>query len=212
MIVRWLGHASFLVKTGGKNIYLDPYVGDYSEKADVVLITHGHGDHCDLDKLSAIRTPETVILTSEPCSEKIPPGNVIAMSPGESKDIDGIKVHAVEAYNLKRFRSPGVPYHPKGTQIGFILESEGKRVYHAGDTDLLPHMKKLEKITLALLPIGGTYTMDLEEGVEAVLAIKPEMVVPMHRRESDVLEFKERVEGRSDIKVLAANPGDELTL
>ncbi len=212
MIVRWLGHASFLIKTQEKNIYIDPYAGDYSEKADIVLITHDHRDHCDLNKLSAIRTSKTTILTSEPCSEKIPPNNVVTMSPGESKQINGMTVHAVEAYNLKRFRSPGIPYHPKGTQVGFVLESEGKRVYHAGDTDLIPNMSELKSITLALLPIGGTYTMDLEEGVEAVLTIRPEMVMPIHRRESDIPGFKERVERRSGIKVLATNEGAEVTL
>jgi len=212
MLIKWLGHASFLIKTQGKTIYIDPYKGDYSEKADLVLITHEHRDHCDPEKLSLIRTAETRIITSRSCAEKITPNNVMTMSPGDSKDLNGIKVSAVEAYNLKRFRSPGIPYHPKGTQIGFILETEGKRIYHAGDTDILPHMKELEGITLALLPVGGTYTMDLEEGVEATVAIQPQRVMPMHRRDTDITEFKKRVEERSETRVLAMKEGEELVL
>ncbi len=212
MFVKWLGHASFLIKTQGKTIYVDPYVGDYSEKADVVLITHSHSDHCDIGKLAMIRTADTVILTSEQCSKEIPSDNVRTMSPGETEDIDGIKFHAVEAYNLNRFRSPGVPYHAQGTQIGFVLETEGKKVYHTGDTDFLPSMKELKGITLALVPIGGTYTMDIDEAVEAILVILPEMVVPMHRRESGLKVFKEKVESQSEIKVLGMTEGEEIQL
>ncbi len=212
MLVKWLGHASFFIKTHGKRIYIDPYVGDYSEEADIVLITHGHRDHCDLENLAMIRGPETVIFTSKPCAEGISPDNVQTMSPGETCDIDGIRIHAIEAYNYKRFRSQGVPYHPKGEQVGFIVESEGKQVYHAGDSDYLPAMNDLKEVTLALLPIMGRATMDLDEAVEATIAIQPEMVMPMHRRESDPMEFKEKVENRSDIKVIVMGEGEELSL
>lgn len=212
MLVKWLGHASFLIRTHGKKIYIDPYVGDYSEKADVVLITHGHFDHCDPEKLSMIREPDTMILTSDDCAEGIPEGNVLTMAPGDSEDIDGVTVHAVEAYNTTRFRSPGVPYHPEGTQVGFIVESEGKRVYHAGDSDYLPSMNELGGITLALLPIMGRAVMDVDEAVEAAIGIAPEMVMPMHWRDSDPMEFKKKVEARSGLKVVVMKEGEELTL
>jgi L-ascorbate metabolism protein UlaG (beta-lactamase superfamily) len=212
MKLKWLGHASFLLKTGGKRIYIDPYAGNYTEKADIVLISHSHEDHCDLEKLSVIRTPETVIYTSTACAEGIPPGNVVTMSSGEKKDINGITVHAVEAYNYKRFRSPGVPFHPQGTQIGFIIESEGKRIYHAGDSDHLPSMDELEDITLALLLIMGRAVMDIDEAVEAAIGIEPEMVMPMHWRSSDPQEFKRKVEARTDLKVVLMEEGEETTL
>jgi len=212
MKLKWLGHASFLLKTGGKRIYIDPYAGDYAEKADVVLVSHGHGDHCDLEKLSMVRTLETVIYTSEACAEGIPPGNVVTMSPGEKRGINGVTVHAVEAYNFKRFRSPGVPYHPEGTQIAFIVESEGKRIYHAGDSDYLPSMDELEDVTLALLPIMGRAVMDVDEAVEAAIGIGPEMVMPMHWRSSDPREFKRKVEARSDLRVVMMEEGEEITL
>jgi L-ascorbate metabolism protein UlaG (beta-lactamase superfamily) len=212
MMLKWLGHASFLLETGGKKIYIDPYAGEYDEKADAVLISHSHGDHCDLEKLAMVRTPETVIYTSEACAEGIPPGNVVTMSPGEEASFHGIVIHAVEAYNFKRFRSPGVPYHPVGIQVAFIVESEGKRVYHVGDSDYLPSMNELGNITLALIPIMGRATMDVDEAVEAAIGIAPEMAVPVHWRDSDPEEFKAKVEARSTLKVILMKDGETLTL
>lgn len=210
--LKWLGHASFLLEIEGKKIYIDPYVGDYIEKADIVLISHEHGDHCDLEKLSLIRTTKTVIYTSTACAEKIPPGNIVTMSPGEKRDINGVTIHAVEAYNYKRFRSPSVPYHPEGIQIAFIVESKGKRIYHAGDTDYIPSMNNLENITLALLPIMGRAVMDVDEAVKATIGIQPEIAMPMHWRSSDPKEFKRMVEDKSNIKVLLMEEGEEITI
>jgi len=120
MNIKWFGNASFLLKTQGKKIYIDPYSGEYNEKADVVLISHDHRDHCDLDKLQTIRDSMTTILTCEVCAKSIPNGNVKTLSPGEKMEFNGVTIYAVEAYNFRRFRTPRVPYHPKGTQIGFI--------------------------------------------------------------------------------------------
>ena len=212
MLVKWLGHASFLIKTQGKNVYIDPYVGDYSEKADIVLISHGHRDHCDIEKLSMIRDSHTIIFTSKSCAENISPDNIQVMFPDEEKQIDGITIKSVEAYNVKRFRSPSVPFHPQGTGLGFIIESEDKRIYHPGDTDYLPFMKELKDITLALLPIMGRAVMDVDEAVEAAIALKPKIAMPMHRRNSDPMEFKAKVENRSKIKVIVMREGEELIL
>lgn len=204
-----MDHASFLVKAKGKNFYIDPYAGEYTEPADVILVSHSHGDHCDHEKIEAIRGPETLIITSEDCAKGLS-GNVDAMSPGEVREVHGVRIEAVEAYNFKRFRSPEVPYHPKGTQIGFVLEADGKRVYHAGDSDFIPEMEELGDIDVALLPIMGRAVMDIDEAVEAAVAIKPKVAVPMHRRGMSAEEFKQKVEARSDIKALAIEPGDEI--
>ena len=209
MIIRWLGHASFLVKALGKTFYIDPYEGEYTEKADFILITHSHRDHCDLEKIEAARGPDTLIVASSDCARGLE-GNVVSMSPGDKREIHGIDVEAVEAYNFKRFRSPGVPFHPKGTQIGFVISADAKRVYHAGDSDFIPEMRRMKDIDIALLPIMGRATMDLEEAVEAAIVINPKFAIPMHRRGASAEEFKNRVETESNVRVLAISEGDEV--
>lgn len=211
MIVRWFGQASILMKAWGENIYIDPYAGKYTEKADMILITHDHPDHCDVEKILSISQPVTVVLTSAECSRKLS-GNVEVLAPGETREVKGIKIVGVEAYNVKRFRSSGIPYHLKGTQVGFLVEAEGKTIYHAGDTDFLPSMKRLGKIDVALIPIGGTFTMDLDEAVTATLAINPKTVVPIHRLKAHVKAFKEKVESQSGIMVAALAEGEDLEL
>lgn len=210
MIIKWLGHASFQIVSLGKNIFIDPYAGEYKDKADIILITHEHRDHCDIEKITSISLPQTVIITSEACSGKLT-GNVSTLNPGDSLEVQGIQIIGTESYNVKRFRSPGIPYHPESSQIGFIVKAEGKTVYHAGDADYLPSMKLVEA-DVALLPIDGTYTMDLDEAVEAALAINPKIVVPMHRRQADVRAFKDKVEGQSKIKVEVMSEGGELKI
>jgi len=209
MIIKWLDHASFLIKTKGKNFYVDPYAGEYTEQADVILVSHGHRDHCDDEKIAVIRGSETLIITSEECAKGLS-GNVSAMSPGNVEEVHGVTIEAVEAYNYKRFRDSGVPYHPQGTGLGFVIEADGKRVYHAGDTDFIPSMEELRGIDVALLPIMGRAVMDLDEAVEAAVAIKPKVAIPMHRRGMSAEEFKEKVEARSGVRVMAIDPGDEI--
>jgi len=211
LIIKWLGHASFKVKTQGKTIYIDPYAGEYDDKADVILISHGHHDHCDQDKISLILQPESVIITSKECAKQMT-GKITTLSPGEATTIGDIEIVGVEAYNVKRFREPGLAFHPEGTQIGFLIKSEGKTIYHGADTDFLPAMKKLTGVDLALVPIGGTYTMDVEDAVEATLAIHPKKVIPMHCRDADVELFKKEVKTQSDIKVEVLSEGEELRL
>jgi L-ascorbate metabolism protein UlaG (beta-lactamase superfamily) len=115
---------------------------------------------------------------------------------------------------VKRFRPNGEPFHPKGFGVGFLLKIGDKRIYHAGDTDLIPEMEKLAEvgIDVALLPSGDTYTMDLEEAAEAVLMIKPKIAIPMHLKGADPAIFKEKVESHSDTKVVILGEGEEYTL
>ena len=211
VIVKWLGHASFQIKANGKNIYIDPYEGKYEEKADLVLVTHSHFDHCDTSKIKKVIKKDTVIICPADCASKIK-GNVIVLEPGRKTSLDDIVVEAVHAYNYKRFRSPGNPFHPKGSGLGYVITVNDKRIYHAGDTDFIPEMKGLKNISLALLPSGGTYTMDNPEAAEAALAINPEIAIPMHRWSSDPAIFKERVERSSNIKVVILEPGEEYEL
>ena len=208
VIVKWLGHASFQIKADGKNIYIDPYEGEYKEKADLVLVTHSHYDHCDTSKIKKVVKENTVIVCPPDCASSIR-GNVRVLKPGEESKVDDITVEAVHAYNYKRFRSPGNPFHPKGFGVGYVITVNGKRIYHAGDTDFIHEMKNLKNISVALLPSGGTYTMDNSEAAEAALAIKPEVAIPMHRWSSSPEAFKRKVESSSDIKVVVLEPGEE---
>ena len=211
--VTWLGHASFRVNAGDKVIYLDPYEGEYAEKAHLIMISHSHSDHCDSTKIKAIRQRDTIVLAPSDCRSKIG-GSVKSLKPGEKAVVDDIVVEAVPAYNHKRFRSPGIPYHPKDLGVGYLLTAEGKTIYHAGDTDFIEEMNvlKARNIDLALLPSGGTYTMDNPEAVEATLAIRPKVVIPMHRWDTDPTEFRRSVEAESRIKVVTLRPGQEFTL
>jgi len=211
MKLKWLGHASWKVKAGGKTIYVDPYQGDYDEEADLVLSTHIHQDHCDPEKINLVKGSDTVIIAPADCESKIG-SPVRSLNPGEKAEFDGVTIEAVQAYNYKRFRSPGNPYHPKGLGVGYLIKAEGKVVYHAGDTDFIEEMKDLEDIDVALMPSGGTYTMDNEEAAEAAIAIHPKTVVPMHIWDTDPGAFKKKVESESDIKVVVFRPGEEIEL
>ena len=209
MKLKWLGHASWKVKTDGKTIYVDPYQGDYDEVADIILSTHIHQDHCDPEKINCVKGRDTVIIAPADCETKIG-SPVRSLKPGEKAVFDEVTIEAVQAYNYKRFRSPGTPYHPKGLGVGYLIKADGKVVYHAGDTDFIDEMKDLEDIDLALLPSGGTYTMDNEEAAEAAIAIHPKTAVPMHIWDTDPGVFKKKVESESDVKVVVVRPGDEL--
>jgi L-ascorbate metabolism protein UlaG (beta-lactamase superfamily) len=209
--VKWLGHASFKISTDDVTVYIDPYMGDYKDQADLVLVTHSHSDHCDRTKISRILRNDTAIVAPVDCAEKIGQG-VISLKPGETREIQGVLVKAVHAYNATRFRSPGVPFHPKGVGVGYLLTVDDKIIYHCGDTDFIPEMKQIETVDLLLLPSGGTYTMDNPEAAEATLSLKPKAVVPMHRWDTDPTEFRNGVEtaGVTDIVLLA--PGEEYVM
>ena len=209
VVIKWLAHAGFQIKANGKIIYVDlEKHGETAEKADIILVTHSHSDHCDPEKIKNVRKKDTVIIAPEDCASIIG-GSVKSLKPGEETSVDNIRVKAVEAYNYKRFRSPGNPFHPKGLGVGYLITAEGKTIYHAGDTDFIPEMRQLSSIDVALLPSGGTYTMDNAEAAEATIAIKPRIVIPMHRWNTNPEEFKKKIETNSKIKVLMLKEGEE---
>ena len=126
---------------------------------------------------------------------------------GERFDFKGIKIRVVEAYNTEKGNSTR-KVHKKGNGVGYVLSAENKNIYHAGDTDFIPEMKKMGRVDVALLPIGGTFTMDLSEAVRAAMAIKPAAVIPMHRNKADPQDFKRKVEKKSNIKVVPLQIGE----
>jgi L-ascorbate metabolism protein UlaG (beta-lactamase superfamily) len=207
--IKLLAHAGFQIKTGNKVVYIDlEERGKASEKADLILVTHSHPDHCDLSKIKIVREKGTIIIAPADCAPKIG-GNVKTLKPGEETTVDGIIVRAIDAYNYKRFRSPGNPFHPKGFGVGYLVTIEGKTVYHAGDTDFIPEMRQFRHVDVALLPTGNTYTMDNSEAALAAVAIDPKTVIPMHRWNTDPEEFKKKVEANSKINVIILRESEE---
>lgn len=194
--IHWLSHASFRIEAGGKVIYIDPWQLGDGPKADLILITHDHGDHCSPDDVEKIRKEDTEIVTVAAAAEKLP-DPITVVKPGDELTVQGIAVQAVPAYNVNKFRSPGVPFHPKESgNVGFVITVEGQRIYHAGDTDVIPEMASV-KTDIALLPVSGKYVMTAEEAVEAVASIQPKIAIPMHvgrgiGAQEDSERFKEK--------------------
>ena len=180
--IHWLGHDSFRIDAE-KTIYIDPWqLKENVPPADLVLITHEHGDHCSPGDVAKIAGPETVIVTNTASAIKLKSqkGQVRVVKPGDRLSINGIQLEAVPAYNLNKFRSPGKPFHPKEAgHVGFIITAGGQRIYHAGDTDNIIEMDNL-KVDIALLPVSGTYVMTAEEAADAARRIAPRVAIPMH--------------------------------
>ncbi len=179
--IHWLGHDSFRIEAEGLVIYIDPYrlpVGD-PPKADLILITHHHGDHCSPEDVARIQASETVIVTVADAASKLT-GEVIKVKPNETIQVKGITVQAVPAYNTNKFRSPGNLFHPPHMNlVGFVVTLEGLRVYHAGDSDHIPEMAQTHA-DIALLPVSGIYVMTAEEAAQAATDIRPQIAIPMH--------------------------------
>ena len=206
-------HSGFRLKFGNKIIYFDPYnlKENQIEPADYIFITHDHFDHCSEKDIKKIVKPQTIIIASESCSlehkflKYLGVKSMVFMSADELAEFDEVKVQAVPAYNIDKFRSPGVPYHSqKNGKVGYVIEINGVRIYHAGDTDNIPEMAELENIDVAMLPVSGTYVMTWQEAVEAVRIIKPKIAIPMHYgsiigSEEDAIKFKEKAEGEVEI-------------
>ncbi len=179
-----LGHDSIKVR-GSKVLYFDPYQleGD-QEPADIIFISHEHFDHCSNADVKRLISPSTVVVTVADCQSKLSGlefGELKLVEPGSRIDFEGVSIEAVPAYNVDKFRAPGVPFHPKDNLwVGFVVTIDGKRIYHAGDTDKIPEMAALKDIDVALLPVSGTYVMTAVEAAEACSVISPKLAIPMH--------------------------------
>ena len=195
-MLTWLGHASFKLKAGDKTIYIDPWKVKKGE-ADLILITHSHFDHLSPDDVRRIQKKETVIIATKDSASKLK-GDIRTVKPGDSIEINNMQIQAVPAYNI------GKNYHPKTNGwVGFVVTLGGKKIYHAGDTDAIPEMKRIS-VDTALLPVGGTYTMTAEEAAQIANEFGHKLVVHMHwgtivGSEADAERFKGLFKGETNI-------------
>jgi L-ascorbate metabolism protein UlaG (beta-lactamase superfamily) len=185
--IKFIGHGSLMMKFDSKTIYIDPFgrLADYSKlpDADVVFITHHHGDHLDPNALKEIGADGTTIVCTEKCAEKVEDCVV------------------VPAYNLVHKRDNGDVYHPKGEGNGYVLTFGGTRVYIGGDTENTPEMKALENIDVAFLPMNLPYTMTPEMVADAVNAFKPKVLYPYHYGKTDTSRLGELLKDNKDVEI-----------
>jgi L-ascorbate metabolism protein UlaG (beta-lactamase superfamily) len=199
----FLGHGTLIFNFGGKIIHVDPYskVADYSQlpKADLILLTHEHMDHLDMQALGPIRKKTTPIVLTETCAKQVPGG--IVMKNGDVKTVEGLKIEAFPAYNLVHKRDTGQPFHPKGVGNGYIITFGDKRVYLAGDTENTPEVKGLKDIDIAFLPMNLPYTMTPEMVADAAKAFRPKVLYPYHYGETDTSKLVKLLQDIKGIEV-----------
>ena len=203
LTITFIGHGTLMMEFEGKVIHIDPvsWYADYGTmpKADLILITHDHGDHLDAKALDAVKKEGTNIVLPEKCNEKYKGTDV--MKNGDTKVFGEITVEAVPAYNIKHERSPGNPFHPKGEGNGYVIRFGNKKVYVAGDTENIPEMANLKAIDVAFLPMNLPYTMTPEMCADAARMFKPKILYPYHFGETDTSILVDLLKGNPEIEV-----------
>lgn len=185
--VTWLGHASVkLVDSDSFTVYIDPWsdvMPRENEPADVIVSTHDDFDHFDVKAIQSVKKRDTVLVCHPLSADSVPEDlDHKTLEPGRSVKVKGKRFRGVHAYNNDKMQESGEPFHARGDGFGVLFELDGVKFYHAADTDVIDEMESLagEEIDVAFLPVGGTYTMDQEEAIEAVKTLKPDQVVPIH--------------------------------
>jgi L-ascorbate metabolism protein UlaG (beta-lactamase superfamily) len=201
--ITFIGHGTLMLDFNEKIIHIDPYsrIADYEKlpKADMILLTHHHGDHLDPLALQHVRTAKTEVVLTELCAKNVKGG--LIMKNGDVATVMGIKITAVPAYNLVHKRDNGQFFHPKGEGNGYVLTFGDTGVYFAGDTENTPEMKALEQIDYAFLPMNLPYTMTPEMVADAARAFKPKVLYPIHYGETDTSRIVDLLKDSKDIEV-----------
>ena len=181
--LEWLGHSGFRVNAQGATVYIDPYRVSSGPKADLILVTHGHYDHFSLQDVERLSHEDTWLVAPAAVAERTK-GRVVSIAPGELLELEpipGVDVAAVAAYNTSKRDTDGRLFHPREAgSVGFDLNVRGERLYHSGDTDVIPEMDSVVGVDVALLPVSGMYVMTAGEAAEAARRIQPRVAVPMH--------------------------------
>jgi L-ascorbate metabolism protein UlaG (beta-lactamase superfamily) len=178
--VEWLGHSGFRIRAGRATICIDPYRAAGGPPADVILVTHGHYDHFSPQDVERLKHDATIVVAPAPVAERLT-GQVHSIAPGEVLELGRIDVRAVAAYNTSKRDAAGNPFHPREAGwVGYELRIGGERLYHSGDTDVIPEMDEVAGVDVALLAVSGVYVMTAGEAAEAARRIQPRVAVPMH--------------------------------
>ncbi|MDH7603679.1 MAG: MBL fold metallo-hydrolase [Melioribacter sp.] len=203
LIITFIGHGTLMFNFNDLVIHIDPVgrYADYSKlpKADIILITHHHGDHLDLKAIDTLRKKDTELLCTELCYKQLNYGNIIRNN--EVKFVKGIKIEAVPAYNIVHKNNNGNPFHVKGECNGYVITFGDKRIYVAGDTENIPEMKELKNIDIAFLPMNLPYTMTTEMAADAVRMINPKIFYPYHYGNSNINELLELLKDKKDCEI-----------
>ena len=201
--ITFIGHATLMFNFKGKVCHVDPVSreADYTDmpKADLILVTHEHGDHFDTRVIKTLQKEETQLVLTKACAERAAGG--IVMQNGDVRTVQGLKIEAVPAYNIVHKRSNGTPYHPKGRGNGYVITFGDKRVYLAGDTENTPEMKRLKKIDIAFLPMNVPYTMTPEMVADAAKAFEPKILYPYHYGRTDPYKLVNLLKDSKGIEV-----------
>lgn len=201
--ITFIGHGSLMMTCAGITIHIDPYarLADYGKLpgATLILVTHQHPDHLDLNAIKGVRTAKTKVLMPEACAGQLSGGTV--MKNGDVQTISGVKIEAVPAYNLVHKRPDGKPYHAKGEGNGYILTFGKTRVYVAGDTENTPEMKALKNIDVAFLPMNLPYTMTPDMVADAAKAFQPKVLYPYHFGDTDTAKLVALLKDAKGIEV-----------
>ncbi|MGM0600575.1 MAG: MBL fold metallo-hydrolase [Candidatus Rifleibacteriota bacterium] len=200
--VKWLGHASLLIETSAGNIFIDPWKIKGEYEAELVLITHAHFDHLSPDDINKILPPGKTVIAPPDCLDKLQSKfECLAISPGKEIKKGNIKVTGTYSYNKNK------EFHPKNNNwVGYKIEVDNKTFYIAGDTDFIPEMSEV-KANVAILPIGGTYTMNYKEAAQAARTIKPDVAIPVHYGDivgeaDEGQKFAEELKGAIEVEIL----------
>ena len=201
--IHWLGQATVKLNNDQINIYFDPYMITETDRADLIFITHKHYDHFSMEDLAKVATTATKFVAPENCVEELQKAgysNITSVSPGKKYEVGGIKFETVPAYNVVKEN-----YHNKSNNwVGYIVDFEGWRIYHAGDTERIPEMKNVS-CDIAMLPLGQVYTMNnVQEAAQAAMDVKAKFAIPIHwglyeGTEEDALKFKQLLEGKVEV-------------
>ncbi len=177
----WYQQSSIRIGAGGLQIYIDPYhVPEGEPTADVILISHEHGDHLSPDDIARVKGDKTVVFANPTAAAKLD-GDVTVLRPGDTASHNGLIIRAVPAYTTTKFRPSGEATHPKESEhLGLILEIDDLTFYAAGDTDVIPEMESIGPVDYAFLPVSGTYVMTAEEAAEAARIVQPSVAIPVH--------------------------------